>query len=197
MKQLIKDWTEFCENGKVFEDGHFYTLFMDIDPNDIREVFKYFPNSDRLVNRMENFITYNPGFTGDLHEKKEKLSQLLELDWEERKPFIKDLPSFSELVENCPIVFTPDLLLISDLILDDVWSQDYQDFLRIQKISTEKKIFVLYDALYGKASDFDYSMYLFEPLLKINYSLQSLFEFKKLGGVYAITEGGIYFSFKQ
>ena len=86
MKQIIKDWCEFCENGAKFEDGHFYTLFMDgPSPDEIKEIFKYFDQKDELTDRMVKYL-YDPKLQiGEGENLKDELSKLIVKDFEDRK----------------------------------------------------------------------------------------------------------------
>lgn len=196
MNQIISEWTLFCEDKAVFEDSHFYTLFMeDITSKEIKEVYKYFPNSERLIERMERFLFEAKTKIEDIETKKNELTKLIRLDFEERKPILEKLEIFSSFNSNPNFVFTSNFESISTLILDDVWSQSFYDYMYRQAIDFGKKEYELNNALYGITYDFDYQLYLFEPLLKTNYSVKHLFKFKRLGGVYAITDKGIYYSF--
>jgi hypothetical protein len=198
MNQLLSEWTTFCKDNTVFEDSHFYTLFMeDITSEEIKEVYKYFPNSERLIERMERFLFEAKPEIKDFELKKIELEKLIKLDFEERKPILEKIDLFTSFNSHPNFVFTSDFESISRLILDDVWSQSFHDFMRMQKLITDKKVYELNNALYGITYDFDYQLFLFEPLLKTNYSVKYLFEFKRLGGVYAITANGIYYSFKK
>tara|TARA_R110000868_G_scaffold252899_5_gene509611 strand:+ start:54 stop:650 length:597 start_codon:yes stop_codon:yes gene_type:complete len=198
MNQLLIEWSTFCKDNTVFEDSHFYTLFMEgITSEEIKEVYKYFPNSERLIERMERFLFESKPDIEDFELKKIELEKLIKLDFEERKPILEKIDLFTSFNSHPKFIFTSDFESISTLILDDVWSQSFHDFMRMQKLITDKKVYELNNALYGITYDFDYQLFLFEPLLKTNYSVKYLFEFKRLGGVYAITANGVYYSFKK
>lgn len=198
MNLLIDDWSSFCENKVIFEDNYFFTLFMEnITISEVKEVYKYFPNSKELIERMEKFLFEEKPKIEDFNLKKNELEKLIKLDFEERKPILENIEIFTNYVSNINFVYTVDFELIATLILDDIWSQSFHDFMRTQKLITDKKVYELNNALYGITYDFDYQLYLFQPLLKTNYSMEYLFQFKKLGGVYAITANGVYYSFKK
>jgi hypothetical protein len=195
MKKIINDWSDFCEIGKSFEEGYFYTLFMeDITSEEIREVFKYFPNSEILIDRMEKFLFEPKPNIENFDTKKNELERLIKLDFHERKPILEKLDIFSKFNLNPIFIFNSDFESISLKVLDDVCSQSFYDFMRMQKLITDKKVCELYNALYGITYDFDYQLYLFLPLLKTNYTAEYLYQFKRLGGIYAISENGVYFS---
>ena len=197
MKQIVKDWIEFCEKGADFEDGHFYTLFTkDITLDEIKAVYRYFPNTERLVAKMKKFLFDPKPVILDYETKKNELERLIKLDFQERQAILQNIDAFANLNINLNFQFVKDVKVVNNLILDDVWSQSFQDFMRTQKIVTDKKIYELNNALYGISYDFDYQLYLFEPLLKTNYTGEFLFIFKRLGGLYSITEDGVTYSFE-
>lgn len=197
MKQLIKDWSSFCEGEVVFEDGYFYTLFMEnISIDEIRLIYQYFPNSDELIERMEKFLFVKPVKDVVDEIKISRLEKLIRLDFEERKPILKTLDSFSIFNSNAKFNYVSEFESISKLTMDDIWSQSFHDYLRSQKIDHDKKTYELFNSLYGLTYDFDYQLFLFKPLLRTSYSMQYLYDFKQLGGVYAITENGVFFSIK-
>lgn len=194
MRQIVNDWGSFCEGKKSFEDSYFYTLFMDELSNDeIEYIYKYFPNSERLVNRMRQYL-FDESLAVNENEKKQVLGRLIELDFEDRKPILELLPSFSNFNSSPRFVYTEDVEYVSNLVLEDVWIQDFQDFLRDQIIIDDDKVWELKSALYGLTYDFDYQLFLFQPLLNTNYTMENIFKFKKLGGVYAITDNEIVYS---
>lgn len=196
MNQLIREWATFCENNTVFEDNHFYSLFMEnISTKEINEVYKHFPNSDELIVRMKKFLFDEKPKIEDIETKMNELEKLIMLDFKEREPILKNLDIFSTFNDNPNFIFTSNFESFNKLILDDVWSQSFQDYIRTQKIITDKKVFELFNALYSITYDFDYQLYLFAPLLKTKYSMEYLFEFKRLGGVYVITDNGVLYSF--
>jgi len=197
MNQMINEWSDFCEGRAVFEDCYFYTLFMEnISSEEIRSIYKYFPNSEQLIEKMENFLFGAKPNIENFETKKNELERLIKLDFEDRKPILQQLDVFSKFNSNPTFQFTFDIESISTLILDDVWSQSFHDFLRTQKVISDKKVYELYNALYGITYDFDYQLFLFEPLLKTNYTVESLFQFKRLGGLYVISDNIVYYSFK-
>ena len=80
---------------------------------------------------------------------------------------------------------------------DDIFSQEFYNYTDFQTIHNDDKTYALYDALYGITSDFDYRLYLFEPLLTINYSGENLFLFKKLGGDFVIKDNTVLYSYRN
>ena len=106
MRQIVKDWIDFCEKGTAFEDGYFYTLFMEkITSIEIREIYKYFPNSDLLIERMEKFLFESPPKVQNIESRKLELERLIKLDFVERAPVMNRLSIFSNLLPNLNFVF--------------------------------------------------------------------------------------------
>lgn len=195
MRQIINDWIEFCENDKPFEESYFYTIFMEnISKEEIEIVYRSFPNSDQLTDRMNKFL-----FEEDVqipnNEKQKILGELIQFDFLERETILKSLPAFSKFNMNHKFVYYEDRDVVNDLILDDVWIQDFHDYIFGQMSITDKKAYELLDALYGISNDFDYQLFLFLPLLKTEYSMKHLYKFRKAGGIYAITETEVVYSF--
>lgn len=197
MRQIVNDWKNFCEGVETFEDDYFYTLFMDeISIEEIETIYKYFPNSERLVGRMKQFL-FDEAPQVNENDKVQILENLIKLDFEERKPIIEQLPSFSNFNSNPKFIYEENEKVVYNLVLDDIWIQNFQDFMRNQIVIEDDKVWELKSALYGKTYDFDYQLFLFQPLLKPAYTMEYLFRFKKLGGIYAISENTVYFSFKR
>ena len=197
MKQIVNDWKKFCTGGETFQDDYFYTLFMDeISIEEIEAIYETFPNSEKLVNRMKRYL-----FDGipivDKIEKMEKLEKLIKLDFDERKSILEQIPSFLNFNSNPKFSYVENVEDLYVLNGDDILIQDFQDYMRnIIKINDDK-VWELKSALYGKTYDFDYQLFLFQPLLKTDYSMEYLYQFKKLGGVYAISNDGVFYSFKK
>lgn len=197
MRQIVNDWISFCEGIKSFEDDYFYTLFMDdVVIKEIEVIYRYFPNSEKLVDRMKKYLFAEIPPTNEI-EKEQILEKLIKLDFEERKSILEHLPIFSNFNSNPKFIFTRNVEEVYNLASNDIWIQGFYDFLRNQLLIEDDKTWELKSALYGKTYDFDYQLYLFQPLLKTDYSFEHLFEFKRLGGVYAITANGVYYSFKK
>ncbi len=197
MNQIVNDWLKYCEGSEAFEDDYFYTLFMDeISVEEIEAIYKTFPNSEKLIKRMKQYLFGKNPKVND-SDKVFMLENLIKLDFEERMPILELLPNFSTLKTNLKFIYEENVEVVNKLVLNDVWIQDFHDFMIRQMIIEDKKAFELYNALYGKTFDFDYQQYLFQPLFNTEYKMEYLFQFKKLGGVYAITESALYFSTKE
>lgn len=196
MNQQIKDWLSFCERGTAFEDGYFLTLFNEqITVTELSEIYKSFPNASRLIDKMKKFLFEKPPIFNTNDQKILELEKLLKLDWEDRNLILKEIERTYGLEFNNNLKFVEHKEIVNSLALDDIWFQAFHDFMRVQKISTDRKMYELYNALYGLTYDFDFQLYLYEPLLKTNYSGEYIFQFKRLGGVYAFTKDGIVFSY--
>lgn len=198
MRQIIKDWCNFCENGTKFEDGHFYTLFMDgPSPDEIKEVFKYFDQKSELTDRMVKYL-YDPRpQIGEGEELKDELRKLIVKDFEDRKKLLLQLDCFKKFLSNPEFVFMSDLEHNEALIWDDIWSQRFVDFMIDNVINEEEKTYIIFDSFYGITFDFNLQIYLFIPFVKTDYTAKHLFSFKRLGGIYAISDNIVYYSFKS
>lgn len=195
MRQIINEWREFCEEGKSFRDGHFYTLFMEnITPEEIKVVYRTFPNSERLISRMTRFL-FDEVIQIPNGDKQKRMQELIKLDFHERKPILDQLPSFTKFNLDQKFIFREDTELIAELILDDIWIQEFHDRIFGEISIPDRKTYELIDAHYGITSDFDYQLFLSLPLLNTDYSMKDLYEFKKAGGVYAITETEVVYSY--
>ncbi|AEA42345.1 hypothetical protein [Fluviicola taffensis] len=194
MKQIVNDWDSFCKGNNAFEDSYFYTLFMEgVSVEEIEAIYNSFPNSAKLVERMKRYLfTETSNFSID--ETRNQLDKLIRLDFEDRKSVLGILPNFSHFNKNPKFTYTDDLKMVSNLILDDIWVQDFHDYMRMQKIITDKKVYELNNALYGLTYDFDYQLFLFQPLLNTPYTADYLFQFKKIGGIYAITKEEVFYT---
>lgn len=190
MKQIVEEWCLFCEGSKNFEDGYFFTLFMEeLSIEEIEKVFSFFPNSEKLLSKMLLFRETESNITLSNNE----LLKLLKKDFEERSIIFKEIPIFANLLRNPQFEYNENLEQVKSLIWDDIWSQEFYDHVGSFKIDKSPKVYELHNAMYGATYDFDMTLFLFEPLLKIDYSGQSLLKFKKCGGIYAIADNKIVF----
>lgn len=191
---MIEEWLEFSSGkNNTFEDGYFYTLFMEgVTNEEIEKIFSSFPNSQQLVERMKLYLNTKPSFNYTINE----LENLINSDFQERKTILEQIPSFVNFLVNPKFVYLENEEQLTNLILDDIWTQEFHDFLRVLMINQERKTYELLNALYGLTYDFDYQMYLFKPLLKTNYEMNYLFQFKKHGGIYSISDDTVFFSIK-
>lgn len=83
------------------------------------------------------------------------------------------------------------------LIWDDIWSQRFLDFMVDNVIIEDEKTYIIYNSFYGITFDFNLQIFLFIPLVKTNYTAEHLFNFKRLGGIYTISDNKVYYSFKK
>ena len=98
MRQIVKDWCEFCEKGTKFEDGRFYTLFMDgPSKEEIKEIFKYFDQNIELTNRLVKYL-YHPKPKIDDVENLKSFFQPVHIRF--RPHFENQFPSFNHFLES-------------------------------------------------------------------------------------------------
>jgi hypothetical protein len=195
-QKQLQDWKLLCNEGKPYERGYFYTLFMEITFDDIENIYRYAPNSEKLILKMKNYflqkeIKFNKGdITPEL------LEVLIKLDFEEKKELFLAHNEFNELLQKWEFVYIKNYDEVVDMIGDDELSQYFFDYVSDYKINKDKMVYIIYDSLYGLTTDFDFQLYLFEPLLKLKYTGEYMFQFRNLGGIYAITDNVVYYSFK-
>lgn len=197
MRQIVYDWMNFCEGKREFEDGYFFTLFMEnLTIEEINVIYSYFPNADMLTARMEKFLFGPKAIELPPYDRVCELDRLIRLDFVDREFSLKSLSPSSNGWHNLIFNYVEDDKIVDNLILDDIYTQSFHDFMRSKKITSEKKMYLLFDALYGITYDFDFQLYLYAPLLATSYTGEHLFQFKRLGGVYAVTNEEIVYSFK-
>ena len=185
MNKLVEGWKMFCENNASFEDGYFYTLLTEnLTQEEIDIIFFTFPYQEKLKYNLKQFKNHSSLGKNNLES--------LVLDFEEKSKII-DKYQLNYSVKTLKLEKVNDENQINNYILDDVFSQMFHDFLRSKKISTDRKYFELYNAFYCISQDFDLSMYLFSPLLDLEYDLYNLFKFKINGGKYAVINDKLYY----
>jgi hypothetical protein len=193
MKNIVKDWVAFCEGTKKFEDGHFYSIFLEeLSEEEIKTILDFFLNSDLLIQNYKHFKAFIPTTPSTA-----ELELLIKSDFHQKRKVLQNIETFKSFPFNPNFVFTSDFEFVNQLILDDTWTQTFHDYIDFQTILDDEKTFVLYDSLYALTSDFDMRLFIFSPLLKPNYNFEYIFKFKKLNGVYAISNDNVYFSIRQ
>ena len=118
-------------------------------------------------------------------------------DFEDRQKILSELECFKKFLANPEFEFISDLEHNKTVVWDDIWSQNFQDKICSKKVNREDKTYELYNSLYGITFDFDFQLYLFLPLLNTDYTGENILEFKSLGGIYAISDNKVYYSFKK
>jgi len=195
-KEQITDWFLF-KDGESFENGHFYTLFMEADYSEIEQIYSCLPKSNELVLKMKNYLLREETSIKS-NNTPELLDVLIKLDFEEKKYFFRKHNEFSELLNNWKFVYLDDFNEVDGMYGE--LNQDVIDYFSDYTIDEDNKlIYVIYDALYGFTTNFDMQLYLFAPLLSLNYTGEYMFQFKKLGGIYAINDDDniVYYSYKK
>lgn len=196
MRQIIKDWCDFCEGNKYFDKSHFYTLFWDdsesekLTKADLQIIFSYFLEKDRLFEILNHY----------LFDTKEKINLSKEdLVFLSRE----DINEKAKLSEDLKYIFTTSIIFdenfqkveasrneseylnfydeISDIILDS-WKLE------------DEKTNALYEAFYGLTADYEMVWYLFSPLLNISTTFFYYFQLKINNGIYSIVNNKIVVS---
>ncbi len=196
-QQLIKDWILFCQGNRNFEKGHFYSLLMDeLSEDEIDIIYEPFINKKKLKLKLKKYLYSLESSINITSKKKNLLEVLIKLDFQERLSIFKEIAEFSQFRSNMKFEYVEEFNVVENLAFDDVLSQMFFNYTDFQIIEENDKVDALYDALYGLVADFDYRLYLFEPLLSVNYTGEYLFQFKKMGGVYAIKDETVMYSFR-
>lgn len=198
-KRIIIDWCQFCEGKNSFDKSHFYTLFWeDISQNDLKEIFKYFPNPDRL------FLFTNEYLFGKTRRVSESVinKMLIELalgDLNEKKNLIDSNSNLSSMLNDIKVEFINDNLFV-ETSRNNIPYVDFfdaiSDKLMDSWIIEDKKTFALYEAFYGLTKNYEMVWYLFKPLLSIDINLEYYFQFTSLGGIYSFIENKLIVSKK-
>lgn len=194
MRQILKDWCNYCEGKKDFDKSHFYTLFWDdsekekLTPNDLNIIFSYFNEKEKLIEIMNNylFLSENNKITEDneifliKNDIKEKIKLSKVLDFiSSYKISVSDLEKVEESRNELEFLNFYDE--ISDIVLDN-WKIE------------DKKTNALYEALYGLTYDYELVWYLFSPLLNLNITFENYYLLKKIGITYSIFNKEIIYS---
>lgn len=196
MKELVKDWIQFCEEKKSFNTGYFYSLFMDnLSQDELVYIYNFFPNSERLILKLKKYMLQDFNISINPEVKIELLEIMIRLDFEDRKKVFEEMNKIS-FYDKIAFKYIEDSKEIINLQYNDVLSQEFHDYINYKTILEDDKTDALYEALYGLTTDFDYRLYLFEPLLKVDYTGENLFQFKRLGGVYTIQDNTVLYSYK-
>lgn len=194
MRQILKDWCNYCEDKKDFDKSHFYTLFWDdsekekLTPNDLNIIFSYFNEKEKLIEIMNNYLFLSENnkikedneiflIKNDIKEKI-KLSKVLDFI-SSYKISVSDLEKVEESRNELEFLNFYDE--ISDIVLDN-WKIE------------DKKTNALYEALYGLTYDYELVWYLFSPLLNLNITFENYYLLKKIGITYSIFNKEIIYS---
>lgn len=187
MNNVISDWCAFCEGRKSFDKSHFHTLFWeDISLNDLRQIFKYFPNSEELFSLTHDYLFGTTDAISnsvpkvlidlafkDILEKRKLIGEgfgLTGANGNMTADFIEDFKHVEKLKTKEPYLSFFDA--INDKFLDS-W------------ILEDKKTFALHEAFYGLTKYYEMVWYLFKPLTNIKVDFKYYYELTKLRGVYA------------
>lgn len=186
MRQILKDWCNYCEGKEDFDKSHFYTLFWDdseeekLTENDIDIIFSYFNEKEKLIEIMRDYLFPNKSNQKFINN----VILLIQKDIEEKIRLSEKLNFISSYkislskIENVEksrneIEFLSYFDEISDVVLNN-WKVE------------DKKANALYEALYGLTYDYEMVWYLFSPLLNLNIDFKYYYELKKQGIVYSI-----------
>lgn len=193
MNQLINDWIDFKTSQEPRPHGYFTTLFTEVSSlSDLQRIYGGLPNEEALIDCA---VCYLFGWNKSASRpSKSNLEYLLRKDFEQRNNYHGDLYKGVSLQR---FDYIEDSSEVEGLMWGDTWTEGFYDFMRKLKVSDTEVIYELFSALYYIPSDFDCQLYMFAPLLKTEYTARSVALFKALGGLYAVTESGVKFSWDE
>ncbi|BAP42824.1 putative uncharacterized protein [Pseudomonas sp. StFLB209] len=205
MKNLLSDWSAFCEGVAMFDKSHFLGLLKAHHSNEeLRKIFSYFPHAEELADRAANVISY--ATTEEslylLPKRTTTNDELIKLgdDWlKEQKNICKTLGN-SEVLDICneaKVLFVTKQDLEHSLQQDipHYWLFDEAgDAIRTSMISDSDEIYALFEALYGLAADYYLAWYIGRPLFTFEVDLGPYFRFWRTGGRCALTEEALLVS---
>lgn len=196
MRQIIKDWCDFCEGKNDFDKSHFYTLLWDdsesekLTSRDVEIIFSYFEEKDKLIEIIDDYL-FNV-------EKKKVISDedlifLATEDVNEKAKLLKE----SNYKLNRNIIFEENFNMVEEsrnnseyLMFYDEVSDVILDSWKLE----DKKTNALYEALYGLTADYEMVWYLFSPLLNVSVTFFNYFQLKINNGIYSIINNEIVVS---
>lgn len=201
MREIVKKWIEYCETDVESNIGEYDMLFMDnATEKEVEAIFTSFVNREQLSYRMNRYLKdyRDGGLNNTIHDdKKEYMENLLKLDFEERKPYVKYMNLSEKVFFPTKYEFKSNFKEVEEYVMGDVFSQCFGDFFDSRQINEEDKTYDLYEAISSISIHYSYTQYLFQPLVNINYTANHIYEFLMRGGTYAVIEDTIYYSFKD
>ncbi|WP_299713475.1 hypothetical protein [uncultured Tenacibaculum sp.] len=200
MRNIVESWIEFYEVDRSVRKGFFDTLFMD-NPTEyeIEEIYKPFINKNELTERMSRYLKdyRNGGIKDETENKKEYLEELLKADIEEKKLVVENEKLFENINFPTKFQFNSNNEEVNKKVMSDVFSQRFGDFFGRKKIDQNPKTFAIFQAIDCISSHYSFAQYLSKPLVDLNYSGDHIYEFLMRGGVYAVIDDTVYYSFKE
>ncbi|MBA6156010.1 hypothetical protein H3Z83_05690 [Tenacibaculum sp. S7007] len=200
MKTIIKDWLEFCEVDRITRRGLYNTLFMDnISEKEVNTIFEPFKNKKELSFRMNRYLNdwRKGGIIDNTDNKNIQMRDFLKSDFEERKVDIENVSFFNDIVFPTNYEYNDSYDEVHKMVMSDEFSQEFNDYFREKKINENPKTYELYRAISYISKHYSYTQYLFQPLVNMNYTANHIYEFLIRGGVYAVIDDTVFYSFKK
>lgn len=183
MKEIISDWCQFCEGKKEVDKSYFYTLFWeDINRDDLNEIFKYFPYSDKLFEIMSDYLFSNGSI---INQTNNELIKLVQKDILEKISLTDNLKH----IRDYPIEYIENYNFVKDKIDSDEYYEYYDEIADIVAdnwLLEDKKCFALYEAFYGLTKNYEIVWYLFSPLINTSINYKYYFDIITYRGIYTI-----------
>jgi hypothetical protein len=190
--QVLNDWIDFCEDRKRFDRRHFARMFMglyveplsDKDIADLRTVFRYVPNSSRVLEKMIRMDGRAEYKTDD------QIVELVRRDLREKRKLI-DSQKVVDVIDSGAIALTADEHRFDEARSSDANGQFLhclaQFFMRTLA-HREERIQMLSNAFYGLASNLQLQDALTADLLALDVCFDNYFELYLIGVDYAAAE---------
>ncbi len=202
MDEQLIDWIEFCEKRKTFDKSHFYTLFFEgkaengrRSEEELKTIFQYFPHTDELLLRMNNFTN---GEDAQITDYRNYIIENTSKDLDQKRIILKeeDEEELFELIQK-PIKYVEDINRVVDNRLNN-WPDAeihsvVSDFF-IEKTPADDLTNALEEAFYGFTHNYELTRYLMYPLIDTDLNLDYYFNIWKVGGDYSVTENGVIVS---
>ena len=196
MNQYLKEWCDFCEGKKDFDQSHFSQLFHECRTEaELKVIFSYFPVSAALIDKVKLVGCFYPdNFISKSEIDFGLLLNAAVADIQQKRKACVDFGE-DELVDIIDNV-TPVLVNKSELFekaRNDEWPHGeflsiLTDYFSSKRSSDEKKYYSLFEAFYGFTTSFHIQWYLGSPLIDTDIALDNYIELWKYSCDYALTE---------
>ncbi|WP_311567296.1 hypothetical protein [Photobacterium arenosum] len=191
---MLKKWCDFCEGNINLDTSYFLTMFHDsISDKELDEIFKYFPCSSELSDRVRKVQSAMYSRRGLVKSDPERCIDLAVRDLLERMKASEVLGDVEliDVVSRVSKKFTLDFSMIATAQNDD-WNisliENTNDYLNSAMISRELHYYAIFEAFYGMTTLFPIKWYLSAPLTRTSIDFTNYLKIWELRGDYVLTE---------
>ena len=209
MKKILRDWINFCADVQSFDKSHFMGLFKtNLSNEDLQLIFKNFMKSDELIYRTENVLNSgslsNRIYLHPLSKNKLDADSLKEIAYKhilEQKKICEKVgdTELVDIINSVKVQYIDDKNQFESYLSDDIphyWLYEVVgDYVRDSYKTEDKKIYALFEAFYGIASDYYLAWYIGSPLIHDFINMDYYFNLWKSGGKYALTDKYLYVTY--